>query len=196
MAFAQYSGASPATVALPAGVVPGDLLVAQLAFDNGTDGLTLTAPAGWTFVRRDDELTSFGQALYFRVATAAEPLTALWSVTNNPLCTVQLLVYRGVDPVSPLDGAVGAHGDGTALLAPALTTTAAGDLLVVVFGHDSSLTTLAADVTLTQRAFSNTNKTLVATDLQLAAPGVTGPWAATAGATNQWAAQALALKRP
>lgn len=68
-------------------------------------------------------------------------------------------------------------------------------MLVVLYGHDSSRANLTADTRLNVRAFTNSNKTVLATDLLLTDAATTGPWAAAADLTNQWAAQAIALRR-
>jgi hypothetical protein len=69
-------GATTLSIAKPAGVVAGDVLVAQIAVRGGT-GTTITAPGGWTSVRRENRLTTIAQAIYYRVAGTLEP-TSGW----------------------------------------------------------------------------------------------------------------------
>ncbi|MBI5494507.1 MAG: hypothetical protein HY904_05725 [Deltaproteobacteria bacterium] len=195
MATATFSAAAPVVIPAFVGVVPGDLLVVQVGYDSGTGATTITAPPGWTLVRRDDHATDFGQALYIKVVGAAEPADYTWVLTGNPSTTALGLVYRGVDTAVPLDVHAGAVGDGTALTAPALVTTVPGDIVVVFFGHDSPAATLTPAAPLVTRATANAAESALAADLQLVGAGAAGPWTATSSLTNQWTAQAITLRR-
>ena len=67
---ASNNAASTLALPLPAGVVSGDLLLAQVTVNLNT---SLTAPAGWTLIRSDVNSTFVRQSLYYHLAGASEP---------------------------------------------------------------------------------------------------------------------------
>jgi hypothetical protein len=86
------------TLSTPAGVQPGDLMLAGL-FDRGSPAVT--PPAGWTFIRHD----SHGN-VYYRFATDSEPASYTWSFSPPKPVVGAIVVYTGVgsDPVSSSSG--------------------------------------------------------------------------------------------
>ncbi len=79
----------PATAALtintPAGTAANDVMIASVGFRVESPGqystdIDVTAPPGWTLVRRLDNLNSTGSglAIYQRVAVAGEPASHTW----------------------------------------------------------------------------------------------------------------------
>src|SRR5262245_16047512 len=64
---------SGVTINVPAGTAQNDVMVASITVRPNT--VTITAPAGWTLVRRVNQTTGNAQSLavYYRVAGAAEP---------------------------------------------------------------------------------------------------------------------------
>ena len=79
------SATTSITVTRPAGVVAGDVLVGTLTSRIGA-AVTISAPAGWTLVRRDACLlpgTQMTQALYYRVASSSEPASASWTLSKD-----------------------------------------------------------------------------------------------------------------
>ncbi|HEY4411349.1 MAG TPA: Ig-like domain-containing protein, partial [Acidimicrobiia bacterium] len=64
---AQNPTGATLSISQPAGVVPGDVLVAGIGIRGAP---TVTPPAGWTLIRRDQAGTYTTQALYSRVVTA------------------------------------------------------------------------------------------------------------------------------
>src|SRR4051794_40587514 len=70
--------ATSLTITKPTGVVANDVLVAAISARGGT-GTTITAPAGWTLIRRDDSATVLAMATYSKVAGASEPASYQWT---------------------------------------------------------------------------------------------------------------------
>src|SRR5687768_17433065 len=56
----------------PTDVVAGDFLLAQITFNNGSAATITTTPSGWTLVRRTDNGSDIGQAIFYKVATGSE----------------------------------------------------------------------------------------------------------------------------
>jgi len=131
-------------VDLPAGVVPGDLLLLHVTHQSGT----VAAPAGWSTVVPewgDGHCNVSGSAIYSRTAGASEPPTV--AVTCITYCEAAISAFRWLDPVNPVD-VVGPLGRttapdpcGTAITpqlqsVPPVTTTRPRDLVVVFYGDN------------------------------------------------------------
>src|SRR5262245_33776124 len=86
------------TLARPAGVQAGDLLVAAFSARSGLE-TSITNPAGWTQIRRDlcegPQQTTLTQPLLYRVATGAEPLAYTWSFGRSVSAAGEVVAFRG-----------------------------------------------------------------------------------------------------
>src|SRR5439155_3854955 len=123
------AGAAALTLAAPAGVAAGDLLLAQVTVRSSTTAIT--PPGGWALVRRDNTSQSIAAALYVKVATGAEPGGYTGAFDAAQKASGGVAAYSGVDPAAPVD----AHGGQynvltTAATAPSVTTSSANDRLV------------------------------------------------------------------
>ena len=78
------ASATTLVLAKPASVALNDVMIATFVARGGT-GETITPPAGWTLIRRTDNVLNVSVATYYRVATAAESASWTWTVapTNN-----------------------------------------------------------------------------------------------------------------
>ena len=146
----------PATAALtintPAGTAANDVLIASVGFRVGSPGqystdIDVTAPPGWTLVRRLDNLNSTGSglAIYQRVAVAGEPASHTWffscqNVSGGDTCVTLgfngaaggIASFIGVDNGTPIDVE---NGVSTAVASanldtPSITTTVGNTMLV------------------------------------------------------------------
>ena len=137
-----YSNLSSLTIPVPAGVQPGDVLIAQIATRLYPD-VPLAAPAGWTLVRRDQSLgqQQVANAIYYRVVPGGGETASIysWSFPPGPHNAVGgIAAYSGVNPVDPIDASSG-QGDSDAgastIEAPSLEVPAGhyGDLLLCVY---------------------------------------------------------------
>jgi hypothetical protein len=70
-------------IGVPAGVLPDDLLIAEIAVRGG-NRLAITAPAGWALIRRDNLSSTIAQASYQHLVpnSPAEPSSYVWSFSN------------------------------------------------------------------------------------------------------------------
>jgi len=131
------------TISVPAGVVNGDVMIANIVASGTTT--TIQASAGWTLIRRTtsdmtlSSVTYLEQAVYYRVA-AGEPANYAWTSTGTGGSMAGgISAYSGVDTTTPVDvenvewvAAVPNYAN-TSLPAPSVVTTVANDLLVASF---------------------------------------------------------------
>jgi len=121
------------TLARPAGAAPGDVLLAAVAVRGTT---TINPPTGWTLVRLDNAANYTIQAVYWKVVGASEPASYQWGFSSSNAAAGGILDYSGVNTAAPIDvhgGAVNGTAT-TSIVAPSITTTAAGDRVVGMFG--------------------------------------------------------------
>jgi hypothetical protein len=135
------------TISLPAGTVANDVMIASVAVRPA--GATITAPAGWTLVRRTDNTnaTSNSLATYRKVAGAAEPANYSWTFTGVSDAAGGIQSFNGVDTANPIDvengncTLQGSCATGTLSHAtPSVTTTVANSMVVTSHAFASAET--------------------------------------------------------
>jgi hypothetical protein len=182
---AQNTTANTLVIARPAGLVAGDVMVAGVGI-RGTP--TVTPPAGWTLIRRDVAATYTTQALYYKVATAAEPSSYSWSFSAQVPAAGGIVAYQGVKTTAPVNASSGAGQslDALSIVAPSVTTTVAGARVVGFFsiGGGNSITPPAG---MTERGEASSvagssHVTWEDSDFTQTTAGATGPQ--TAGASS------------
>jgi RHS repeat-associated protein len=184
------------TANYPAGTVSGDqlILAATMAYPN-----TLTVPSGWTQVVKKSSGSTSGisdTTYVLRHKTSSETSVTI-TFSGTFARSVALADYRGVSSSSPVDvsGSASTNG-GTTVTTPSVTTTAAGDRVVVATGaYTSSTGTWSPPPTMTARAQSGTASPVVALDDQgQQTAGATGTRVATYSQSSQLAGIVVALK--
>jgi hypothetical protein len=176
-------------ISVPSSVANGDLLLAEVSWGGGT-GVTVTPPAGWTLVRRDDSTTVFGMATYKRLA-AAEPANYTWTLSPSSSFSATMIAYRGVDLVNPIDTHSGqANASSTSVSAPTLTTTYANEQLVF-YGQVGAVATFTPPGSFAEQSDINFGEIA---DQLFATPGATGTITATASSAGLNIGQLVALK--
>jgi hypothetical protein len=187
------AGATSLTISKPAIVAANDLMLAGITFY----GATITPPADWTLVRRNDIGTSGGQAVYWKVAGSSEPASYSFSFGVTPQrASGGIVAYSGVNNSSPIDASSGqvSGGPGTSIAAPSVTTTAAGHMVVGFFGS-SAVTTITPPFGMTERFdTASTGTTTEAAMVVQPAAGATGTKTATAAGSGYWLGQLVALR--
>jgi len=132
-AQASYSdGGTVVTLAMPAGVQAGDVLLAQVsALNYNVASITLSAPAGWKLVRQDRSSAGDNvQAIYVRVAGGSEPASYSWPVNTTVDGSGGIVAYYNVNTANPIDTSSGQYSSGSSTVtAPSLTTTHSGEEL-------------------------------------------------------------------
>ncbi len=121
----------------------GDLMVAQITFEKGSDIASLVGVSGWKLMARNNRGSDIGQVIYTRVAGASEPSSYTWQFRKsdgsyeNVRAAGGIVVFSGVDTVSPVvsySGSQGDAGETGVLTAPSLTA-AAGSRLLAFYGY-------------------------------------------------------------
>lgn len=200
--FALKAAASTSTsLAIPVPTnAADDVLVAAITATGGT-GAAITAPSGWTSIRRTNNSTTLAMATFYHVVSATESGNATWTVSGSAVGTISS--YSDVDTASVIDPAgsagsygTGATGSGTSAAATAISTGAGYSQLVGAYAITGA-TTWTKPSALTERAdtqFPTSGPTLEFADGSQTAAGSSGTQTATAAATGSWIAQLTALR--
>ena len=190
------------TIAVPAGTAANDVMVAVVAARPST--ITITPPSGWTLLNAVNQAAgnSNSQAVYYRVATASEPVDYTWTFSGAITGAVGgITSYIGVDTANPVDIYGGnVTPNGTTHTANGITTTAANAMLVSSHSF-SSAETWTPPAGMTERVDAASvaapqagGISLEMNDVMQAAAGATGNKAATAaGNADTGAAHLIAL---
>ena len=181
------SGVLTLSVVVPAATAANDVMIASIAVRPET--AVITAPAGWTLVRRTNNPgpTAGSLAVYRKVATASEPANYSWTFNTSTGSAGGIQSFSGVDVTNPVDVENGAAtASSLTHLAPSVTTTVANDMVVTTHAMMSSATwtppagmTEAFDV-MSDAAPNALGMTVVGSYAVQAAAGATGTKSAVA----------------
>ena len=142
------SGTTSVTMTTPSGVVTGDVMIAFVA--QNTSGLPAVSavPSGWTQVLEQNDGSSIGAAVYYRVATTSDaPGTTsyTWTFQRSARSGGLIAAFSGVSTTSPVvasaSQANGASGNYTA---PSITPGVANTMLLALFAADQGGVTIAS----------------------------------------------------
>lgn len=189
------TGATSLTIPAPAGVGSGDVMLAGISV-RGTPNLT--PPAGWTLVRLDlAPDNQLRQAIYVKVA-ASEPASYTWTFSTSQQAAGGILAYSGVDTVAPVNAHNGRSFRGSTSVAPSVTTTVNGAMIVAFFGVTAN-TTITPPSGMSERyevasTVSPYFVTAEGADVLQAVAGASGDKTATAGVSVISIGQLVALK--
>ena len=190
---APGSPATSLTVNKPTGTVEGDFMLTQITFLKGSD-ITVTAPAGWTLVRRDNRGSDIGSAIYRKFATGSEPASYTWNFNQSVSANGGIIRYTGVDSANPIIASSGAGGDSGNPTATSITAEA-NSKLVAYFAIKKN-TTMSTPSGMTERYIlrpSGDERSSKAADQDVGA-GATGNRTSTVGSSDKWVAQLVALR--
>jgi hypothetical protein len=197
-------GSTTLVLNTPTGVAINDLLIAQVTFRSSGASTTLTLPACgcWTLIgSRQDVGSNMSQALYYHVATGAEPANYTWTIGTSNRATGGIIGYAGVDhSSSPIDvnsAAIDSSGASSSPAAPSVTTAGNNEMLVAFFGIRSG-DTFTPPAGMTEEwdvSAGGSSPASEAADVLQASAGASGAKTATAtGGAANWIAQLVALK--
>ena len=134
---------STLTLQRPKSADAGDVLIASVDARLPASA-SITAPSGWALIRRDSSAPgyqSLTQALYYKVAEPSDPTSFTWSVASPVSIAGAILDVKGADVQTPVDSHSGAFTpESSSFVAPSVTTTVDGDLVVGFFGITSGRT--------------------------------------------------------
>ena len=188
------------TLPSPAGnlLVPNRVLIAQLTFQK--ENVVVTAPSGWLLLSREDIVVQgqdLSQVVFWkRVPNGETAGTYTFNFSKATKAAGTLLLYSGVDTVTPLLAASSQTGNGNTMTAPGIADPTAGSMLVAVYGIKSLTTITVPPAGMTQRATRQNNLpvTTWAYDELIAVDAAsTLPRVAIAANSAVWIAQMLML---
>ena len=197
------AGVGSMTLPTPSGISPGDVLVAQVG-NKGGGTATLTAPAGWTSIRRDTAMRSGNtpqvtSALFWRVVVAGEPSSATFTTTSTVDMVGGIAAYRGVSTAAPVDVSDVRTGTSTTATTPSVTTTVAHTMLVDFTAKWQDELPAPAGTQQRWKRMSSAdtaNFGISAGDVTFAGTGATPTRnaASSTGYSSEWLAQTIALR--
>jgi hypothetical protein len=186
------------SVNAPAGVVPGDVLVATVA-KSGAE--VLTTPAGWTKVDSVLDNSTMYLGLYWRVAASGDPASFAWTWAGGTsrYAAGGITAYIDVDNDNPVDAhAAAGVSNTTSFPAPTVTTTFANDLIVTAHAVNANNSNWTPPAGMTERldlvAGSGSFVSIEQNDVLQAIPGATGAKTATSSVSGGGGGITLALK--
>jgi len=200
--FYVSSGSASATTTLtitkPASVVSGNFLIAGITF-NGGSNTTVTPPSGWTSIRKTTNGTDVGMETFRKVAGGSEPASYSWGISSSSTerASGGIIHYSGVDTGNPVDVSSGNTGNSSSIVASAVTTTLANDVVVAFFGIDDDASFGQPSGTTERYDASHTDTSGpagAADDFTQASIGSTGNKTSAATQSNRWVAQQVALR--
>ena len=201
IAFRSATGTTVAsgtsiTLNKPSGTASGDVLVAAIEIGGTT---TVTAPSGWTLVRSTTSGSALTQATYVHAAGTSEPASYQWRFSTSRLASGAVAAYVGVNTTTPVDVSSGGSSSGsTSIVAPSVTTTTAGDMLIGAFGGATNASvTLPTGLLEENEQLAGTGSSRVVveiSDQQLSAAGTTGTRTATLSKSAANVGQLIVLR--
>ena len=159
----------------------------------------MTAPSGWTLVRSTTSGSSLTQATYVHVAGTSEPSSYQWRFSSLRMASGVMAAYVGVNTTTPVDvSGGGSSSNSSSDVAPSVTTTVAGDLLIGVFGEAANASVTPPTGMLEQveqlAGIGNTRVVTELSDQPLGAAGATGTRTATLSKSGANVGQLIALR--
>lgn len=127
----------------PANIAAGDLMLVQMAVRGGSGIASITPPPGWSVATvRENNGTTLAQVVFYRIRTNADVTPYTFSMSPSARAMGGMVVYRGVDPVSPIHAySSRANASSSSITASGLTTTVPGAMIVGFFSSaDASAT--------------------------------------------------------
>jgi regulation of enolase protein 1 (concanavalin A-like superfamily) len=135
------NSASSYAIEKPTGLAVGDLMILSAAIEGGKTFTAPTATGTWTEVIRTANGGNLFLVVLRKIAVQADVDAASFSVgVGGGKYSIGLSRITGHNPTSPIAASAGATGSGTAVAAPAITTTAANQLVLSFHGVKKSST--------------------------------------------------------
>jgi hypothetical protein len=182
------------SIGRPSGTQAGHFLLAQVSFEKGAN-VNVTAPGGWTLVRRTDNGGDIGTAIYWKVANASEPSSYSWTFSQSVKAAGGIMRYTGVSTTNPIVASSGNFGSSNTLVAPSVNAEARS-MLVAFFALKKKQTGLTVPGGMTSRYYyeSPQDVAMRAADETLNTAGGTGTRSSTANHSDKWTAQLVTLR--
>jgi hypothetical protein len=196
-ATSNGSGSVPPSVSKPSGTSAGELLVVGLVYEKGA-GSTPSAPVGWNWIQTITQGNNVGLATYWKVATANEPPTYVFGLTNSPKWSIGISRIVGADAVNPVDAKGKLAGSkSTTATAPSITTTVCNTLVMAYYANKRDAYWTAPAGTTELYDAPNTQQGLTSNMMawyERPTAGATGNKNATSSISEVWVAQHIAIR--
>jgi hypothetical protein len=190
------TAAASITIPEPAGVAPGDVLVACIATNGG--GVASTGvPPGWTSIASAAGVANPHVFGYLHLVGAAEPAAWTWTLSGALTSGGGIARYSGVDTTTPLDAGpqVGAAALSSTATFPGVTTLTANAMLIGCVGvNSSSASLLISSPPGMAQAWDIGGKRHELADALLPTAGPTGQRTWTFSSARDWAGWLVALR--
>ncbi len=131
----QASNTTSITIAVPPGYAAGDLLIAAVATD-GNQASSLSPPAGWNEIVVASGSSSTTLGVWWKLATASESSSYDFTWAGSEKAYGWIMRFTGHDPASPIHATATGEGSSNSPIAPAVTTTVDGCLILRIGGFD------------------------------------------------------------
>jgi hypothetical protein len=197
------AGATTITVNKPDGTVSGDVLVAGIHVRGNGSTAAVTAPPGWTLIRRTNlgnPTGAIGSVLsYYKVVDGGEPASYTWTFDASRRALGGMAAYSGVNNSTPIDvsGGQSNTSNSKAVTAPSITTTVTNTMVVGFFCLFDNAT-FTPPVGMMERWDFTVAKpsglAFAATDQARSATGATGTRVATSSFSDTSIGQLIALR--
>ncbi|MGH8753614.1 MAG: DUF6701 domain-containing protein [Burkholderiales bacterium] len=180
-----------------------NIMIASIAVTPSST--TITAPSGWTLIRRIDNTsaTTNSLAVYWRLTVASEPLFYSWTLSGASFAVGGIQMFSNVHTTTPIDVENGvATASSTSHATPSVTTTVANTMLVTSHAFASSATWsepsgMSEEFDVQGGVSGATGLSIEGNREFIAAAGATGTRTATASANaDRGNTHILALKPP
>ena len=133
------NAASSYSIAKPAGLAVGDLMILSAAIEGSKTFTAPTATGAWTEVIRRANGSNLFIVVLRKTAVQADVNATSFSMgVGGGKYSIGLSRITGHNPTSPIAASAGATGFGTGVEAPAITTTAANQLVLSFHGVKKS----------------------------------------------------------
>jgi hypothetical protein len=199
---ASVNSAAAISIAKPAGAAQGDLLLAIVAHQGGTNR-TMTPPAGWTAVPNADYAQGTNARIHawYKFAGASEPSSYTFNLSGSEDQAGGILAITGASATAPINASLGqvSTASTVSVVAPSITTTVANALLV--FGGAVNVTATFTPPALMTEWFDVTSggafriSTEAAVQV-IASPGATGTRSALLSTSGRPVAISIAIAPP
>ena len=194
ISYLSSTATTGSSMIVPSGVQNGDLL---LAFYSYWHSATASAPPGWNLLETETSSASGTGTVWYRVANNDAPGSSYaWTFNGpGPYASGEMIAYRGVSPISALDGQCLNSGINSNPSLCSMTTSSSNDIYVGFYTTENTGLSLPNDLTVRQvQQYSNGGHFGSAIGDKFL--GAAGPRGADVGSMNSggWETIAVALK--
>lgn len=181
--------------AAPVGRAAGDLLIAHVGFEKGTDVSISTPPAGYTLIDREDQAANVGQLVYWRTAdgTASDNFSMVGSTSVK--YSVMVGRVTGHHASTPITTSLGANNSSGNPDPPSRTVVVDDLTLICVSAKTQTTYTAPSDYT-EQYDFPNSSDgtpSLWGGTKAITGAGTEDPGTPTPGGASEWVAVTIVI---